>query len=228
MLEELRVVVARLTDWMDNSSLPWAVYRTLMACRLVALDKRPRVRPVDIGETLRQVLDKLIMRAAGDQSNTACGNPQMCAGLKDNLEGATHAVGQLILERTWHRRSVEEAESAEEEEENNESAGVDFNKLTIETVGTEEEAVEGLVTALGMEVYGGGEGEGEGEGEEGGVGTQRALGALDFLTQEAEPSGTALVGARNGFNKMSRLAMTWTVWHRWPVGARFAFNCYRH
>ena len=45
------------------------------------------------------------------------------------------------------------------------------------------------------------------EGEEGGRGTQRALEALEFLTQEAEPSGTTLVNARNGFNKLSRLAM---------------------
>ena len=51
------------------------------------------------------------------------------------------------------------------------------------------------------------------EGEEGGRGTQRSLGALEFLTQDAEPSGTALVDARNGFNKMSRLAMMWTVRH---------------
>ena len=63
------------------------------------------------------------------------------------------------------------------------------------------------------------------EGEEGGGGTQRALESLEFLTQEAEPSGTTLVDARNGFNKLSRLAMRWTVWHRWPAGARFAFNC---
>ena len=47
--EELRVVVARLSDWMANSSSPWAAYRALMACRLVALDKRPGVRPVGIG-----------------------------------------------------------------------------------------------------------------------------------------------------------------------------------
>ena len=46
--EELRVIVARLADWMANSPLPWAAYRTLMACRLVMLDKRPGVRPVVI------------------------------------------------------------------------------------------------------------------------------------------------------------------------------------
>ena len=66
------------------------------------------------------------------------------------------------------------------------------------------------------------------EGEDGVRGTQRALEALKFLTQEAELSGTPLVDSRNGFNKLSRLAMLWTLQHRWPEGARFAFNCYRH
>ena len=62
------------------------------------------------------------------------------------------------------------------------------------------------------------------EGEERGGGTQRALEDLEFLNQEAEPSGTTLVDARNGFNKLSRLAMLWTVRHRWTAGERFAFN----
>ena len=43
------------------------------------------------------------------------------------------------------------------------------------------------------------------EGKEGGVGTLRALGALEFLTQDAEPSGTTLVDACNGFNDLIRL-----------------------
>jgi hypothetical protein len=42
------------------------------------------------------------------------------------------------------------------------------------------------------------------------------------------PEGLTLVDARNGFNKLSRYAMLWTARHRWPKGARFAFNCYRH
>ena len=73
-----------------------------------------------------------------------------------------------------------------------------------------------------VEAYRGSEGEDEG-GE-----TQWALGILEFLTQEAEPSRTTLVDARNGFNKLSRLEMLWTVRHRWLAGSRFAFNCYRH
>ena len=66
------------------------------------------------------------------------------------------------------------------------------------------------------------------EGEEEGRGTLRALGDLEFLTQDAEPIRTTLVDARNGFNKLSCFTMMWTVRHRWPAGARFAFNCYRH
>ena len=83
---------------------------------------------------------------------------------------------------------------------------------------------EGLAVALEMEV----EKEEGREGEEEGVGTQRALEALEFLTQEAEPSGTTLADARNGFNKLSRLEMLWTVRHFWPAGARFSFNCYKN
>ena len=33
-----------------------------------------------------------------------------------------------------------------------------------------------------------------------------------------------LIYARNGFNKLSRLAMMWTVRHLWPAGVRFVFN----
>ena len=92
--EELRFVVARLANWMANSSLPWADYHALMACPLVALDKRPRVRPVSIGETHCWALAKLVIREARDQVKTACGNLQLCARLKAGIEGATDAVGQ--------------------------------------------------------------------------------------------------------------------------------------
>ena len=92
-LEELRVVVVILADWMANSSPPWAAYFIQMACCMVALDKRQGVFPVGIGETLRRDLAKLVMRAAGDQAKTVYCNLQLCAGLKAGIEGATQTVG---------------------------------------------------------------------------------------------------------------------------------------
>ena len=37
-----------------------------------------------------------------------------------------------------------------------------------------------------------------------------------------------LVDAANGFNNLSKIVMLWTVWHRCPRLATYAFNCYRH
>ena len=52
-----------------------------------------------IRETLCKALAKVIIRAAGDQAKTVCGNLQLCVGLKAGIEGATHAVGQRRLDR---------------------------------------------------------------------------------------------------------------------------------
>ena len=122
--EELRVIVASLDDWVANSSPPWSAYRALMACCLVALDKRSGVRPVRIGETLRQAMPKLVMRATGDQAKTTYGNLQLCAGLEADIEGETHSVGKKRLDRVIRRRSEEEAGSAEGEEGRENSKGL--------------------------------------------------------------------------------------------------------
>ena len=109
-----------------------------------------------IGEALLRALAKFVMRAAGDQAKTACGNLQLCAGLEAGIEGANDAVGQRRLESVRGRRSEEEGGSAEAEDE---SQGIVYtlNNLTIDTEGTEEEAAESLEAALGMEVDGYGE-----------------------------------------------------------------------
>ena len=87
-----------LTGW-PTPPPPWTAYHTLMACSMVTLDKRPEVRPVGIGETLRRALAKLVMRVAGAQSKTSCGNLQLCADLEAVIEGESYAVVQTRLER---------------------------------------------------------------------------------------------------------------------------------
>ena len=84
---------------MANSYPPWASYRALMACCLVALDNCPGVFPVGIGETLRQSIAKLVIRAVGGQANTVCESLQLFADLEAGIEGATHAMAQMRQER---------------------------------------------------------------------------------------------------------------------------------
>ena len=92
---------------------------------------------------------------------------------------------QSILEMSGEIRSDEVARSLDAD---GESVGVvqAINNLSIETAGTEDEAVERLEVVLGMEING--ECEVEVKSEEGGVGTQGELRSLDSLTQDADTS----------------------------------------
>ena len=56
-----------------------------MAYRLVALDERPGIRPVGIGDTLFWDLAKLVMRAEEYQVNKDCGKLQLCSGLEAGI-----------------------------------------------------------------------------------------------------------------------------------------------
>ena len=63
------------------------------------------------------------------------------------------------------------------------------------------------------------------------VETQGGIGgnsSVEARVVDDDPEVMLLVDARNGFNELNRVAAMWTIRHRWPEGARFAFNCYRH
>ena len=140
------------------------------------------MRPVGIGETNSRTLAKIVIRLAGLQAKTMCGNLQLCTGLEAGIEGATHAVGQRRLERSRERQSNKEVRSLEEEEVKD-TLVVGLNNLAIETEETEKEAAYGLMETLQMEIEE--EWEVESGGEEEFDGTQGAMGALEFLTQDA-------------------------------------------
>ena len=60
-------------------------------------------------------------------------------------------------------------------------------------------------------------------GVEGGV---HAVSAVWAEIDKDEKNGFLVIDAENAFNSMSRVTMLWNVYHLWPAGARFAFNCY--
>ena len=97
-----------------------------------------------IGETLRQALTKLVMRAAGEHVKTACGNLRLCAGIKAGIERATHAVGQTRLKKKSGRWQEGEESGNSDEEEVSGGMSARLTNRRIDMEGTEEKAADNL------------------------------------------------------------------------------------
>jgi hypothetical protein len=82
----LREEMAAWTNWLANTSPPWAAYWALMANRLVALDKQPGTCPVGIGEVYRQLWAKCLLKAIGAQATAACGCWRFYLFIEDSIE----------------------------------------------------------------------------------------------------------------------------------------------
>ena len=66
------------------------------ACRLIPLDKHPGVRPIGVGEVLRRIIGKAVMRIIGRDLQQAAGSSQLCAGQMGGCEAAVHAMKQIF------------------------------------------------------------------------------------------------------------------------------------
>ena len=97
--ERLRDSVAALVRRLSNSVAPWEDIRALVACRLVALDKCPGVRPIGVGETLRRIAGKTVCLLTRYDLEDVCKISQLCGGVRAGIEGAIHAISDLFLER---------------------------------------------------------------------------------------------------------------------------------
>ena len=64
----------------------------LLACRLIALDKHPGVRPIGVGDTARRIISKAVLSIVGPDIQDASGCQQMCGGQIAGIEAAVHAT----------------------------------------------------------------------------------------------------------------------------------------
>ena len=53
----------------------------MISSRLIALDKHPRVRPVEVGETLRRLMEKCLLQVTVQEAKAACGTEQLSRGV---------------------------------------------------------------------------------------------------------------------------------------------------
>ena len=66
------------------------------ACRLIALDKHPGIRPIGIGEISRRIVGKAILLITRDDVQEATGALQLCAGQEAGCEAAIHVMHELF------------------------------------------------------------------------------------------------------------------------------------
>ena len=60
------------------------------------------------------------------------------------------------------------------------------------------------------------------------AGIEGAIHVMRVLWEEQkteEDWGFLLIDAHNAFNEENRTDMLWGVWHEWPSGEQFTFNC---
>ena len=79
------------TTYLDPSGL-----MAYTACRLIPLDKYPGVRPIGIGEVVRRIIGKAIMKTTKCFLRNAVGCIQLCAGHDAGCEAAVHAMAQIF------------------------------------------------------------------------------------------------------------------------------------
>jgi hypothetical protein len=94
----LRTKIAELTTKLANEIVPWEKIKTLMASRLIALDKNPGVRPIGIDECLRRIICKSMAIITGSDVTEVCGSKQLCSGLPGGIEGAIHTMENIYEE----------------------------------------------------------------------------------------------------------------------------------
>ena len=215
----LREELAAWTEWLSNGHPPWAAYRAMMYCRLVALDKCPGVRPVGIGEVWRRAIAKCVLAECGDDAKAACGSTQLCAGLEAGIEGAIHAVAARAKEHetldfgaTEVNNDIWTATCEEGQVQDTTPARIIRERMAA----AQPTAARGFTVNQAVAPVDPPE-------DNGGEAVEQPV-----IPTPPEQEGLLLVDAKNGFNMLSRLGMLWTVRHRAGKMCRFSFNCYRH
>ena len=92
LCNSLALVARRLcTDFVHPAGIA-----PFLACRLIALDKSPGIRPIGICEVPRRIIAKAILFVTKGDVEDAAGSTQMCAGQLAGIEAAVHAVHSIF------------------------------------------------------------------------------------------------------------------------------------
>jgi len=93
---ELCSAMALFARRLCTSFLSPDILSPFLACRLIALDKQPGVRPIGICEVVRRIIAKAALSIIRDDIQASAGSFQLCAGQLAGAEAAIHSVRSLF------------------------------------------------------------------------------------------------------------------------------------
>ena len=96
--KELRQQVAILAKRLATTMVDPFSIEALTACHLIPLNKNPGIRPIGIGEVLRQLTGKSISWVLRDEIQEAAGPLQVATGLNAGAEAAIHAMRTIFAQ----------------------------------------------------------------------------------------------------------------------------------
>ena len=99
---DLCEAVAMLARCISSQCVDTSGLTAFTACRLVALDKCPGVRPIGIGEVLRRIVGKAILavHVIGPDVQRVTGALQVCTGQQGGCKAAVHAMSLVFQDPT--------------------------------------------------------------------------------------------------------------------------------
>ena len=109
LAEEIAVLARRIC----TEDIPHNHLKLLWDCRLVPLMKDDNgVRPVGVGETIRRIIGKCVLKIVGSDVQLAAGALQTCAGIQSGIEAAIHAMGRAFQDERCEAVILVDADNA--------------------------------------------------------------------------------------------------------------------
>jgi hypothetical protein len=90
--EKLHEAMAEWVDWLSNGSPPYAAYHAVNTVRTVTLEKCLGVQPLGVGEVWMRLWSNCSHMKTKAMATNACGNTQLCTGLRSGIKANLHAV----------------------------------------------------------------------------------------------------------------------------------------
>ena len=94
--DQLCKAIAKLAIRINTSFVDPDGLTSFVACQLIALYKCPGVRPIGVGEALRQIVCKATLNLVREDVQDAVGSLHLCVGHDSDCEAAVYALRTIF------------------------------------------------------------------------------------------------------------------------------------